>query len=389
MTTVPPATSPLPMPQAPVLALWAALGLAAPAPAQEAPEPDVRRFTFGLSADGSVGRLSSEDDVTTSLSLYPLLDARLAFPNGWVVDLQLAPEAYSSGAGGAMRNLGIDDPYFFASAIVTAPNGLAFGLEADASFNRVEGGLKDETVFVFVETPRLGRLAYGTLGSALSEYCVEALGESTNFSTDDLLTFGTCESPTEEGTLLYRSPDFAGGFAVAASVTRYDDDDLASEAAAESASLALVYAGAQGAAAIEASLAVEYVSEFVNLPENGAGDLLALQAGFARTEGRWKWAVSGAQDFVDDPAEDRTTLAAGLQFTATDRLSLGAGASWGRLGFYQEAVGREGEERSAGITAEYAVIPDRLLVDAALIDVDRDFGDGDDTFVGVGFSFTF
>lgn len=266
---------------------------------------------------------------------------------------------------------------------------MSVGFEADASFNRVEDGLQDETVFAFVEAPRWGRLAYGTLGSALSEYCVEALGESTNFSTDDLVTLGTCESPTEEGTLLYRTPDFAGGYALAASVTRYDADDLASEAAAKSASLALVYAETQGTAEIEASLAVEVISEFANLPESGAADLLAIQAGFARTEGRWKWALSGAQDFVDDPAVDRTTLAAGLQFAASDRLSLGAGASWGRLGLYEKAITRAGRERSAGITAEYALIPDRLLVDAALIDVDRDFGDGDDTFIGVGFSFTF
>jgi hypothetical protein len=368
------------------LALLAAAGLAAPALAQE---EEGRAFAFGLSADGSVGRLRSEDDVTTSLSLYPVLDARLPFAGGWVAEFQLAPEAYSSGAGGAMRDLGLDDPYFFLSATIVAPNGIGFGVEADASFNRVEDGLEDETVFAFVEAPRWGRLAYGTLGSALSEYCVEALGESSNFATDDLLTMGTCESPTEEGTLLYRSPDFAGGFALAASVTRYDDDDLDSEAAAESASLALVYAGTRGAAEIEASLAVEFVSEFVSLPENGAGDLLAVQAGFARAEGRWKWAVSGAQDFVDDPAVDRTTLAAGLQFAATDRLSLGAGASWGRLGLYDKAVARAGHERSAGLTAEIALIPDRLLVDAALIDADRDFGEGDDTFVGVGFSYTF
>jgi hypothetical protein len=346
--------------------------------------------SVGIAIEASLARQSEAGSAST-VDLYPTLTLSGPLGGGWTADLVVAPEFYLSNAPDTLAGFVVDDPYGLVTASVTSPAGVTFGVEVGATFDF--GGndlLIDEERYGFVESERLGRLAFGTVGSAVTEYCVEAPGGSTNFEPDDLVSFGTCEGLSEEGTLLYRSPDLGAGWAIAASYSSSSDSQLDPGLASRSASAALLFAGSVGATELAASVGAERVFDITGAGYNGVGRLLALQSGFTATRGAWTWGASGQVFDLDAPGIDIQSVQLGAAYAASDRLTLSAGAAFARL-MAEDGLsdfGRRANERSGGVTAEYVVVPDRLAFDAGLSVVSRDFDPERDVKFGVGVSIT-
>lgn len=386
------AATPIPYPRH-LLALAALLLLAAAphARAQEMAEASASRsLALGLSADGAIKR-GVEEGGTQSFNLYPTLDLVQPLPGGWRAELSLAPEAYASGAGGGFGGLAADDPYLFLSLTITAPTGLVLGVEADGTYAQDGDRLIDETGFVFVEAPRLGRLAYGVQGSAATEFCVEAPGGTTNFGADDLTTFGTCEGFAERDTLLYNTPVMARGHVLALSVTDSGSERLGDGAATRVIGAAIAYQGDWRGGALEWSVGVERALAFADAPPHGADAGTFLQGGVAWTQGAFTGSLSGGlQRFDGGRGHGKAGLALGLLWQATDRLLVAAGGTAGRI----ERARDEGDavirdaEATLGLAMEYAVIPDCLRLDAGVTVVKRDGEPSSNAVVGVGFAWS-
>jgi hypothetical protein len=368
---------------------------AAPAGAEDAEANEVARVAgvaaaFAIEIDASLSRQRSSGWGTT-VDVYPTLALSGDLAGGWTADLLMAPEFYLTTAPDTLAGFAVDDPYGLVSASLTSPDGVILGIELSATFDF--GGndlLIDESRFGFLESDRFGRLAFGTLGSAMTEYCIEAPGGSTNFDPDDLLGFGTCEGLSEQGTVLYASPAFGPGYSVALSYSSSGDGQLDPGLASRSASAALLFAGAAGAVELEASLGVERVFDISGDGYNGVGDLLAYQAGFAAVDGDWTWGASAQAFDLDEPGVDIQSVQFGAAWTASEALTLSVGAGYARLRAETDGsdIGRRGTERSAGATAEYVVIPDLLAVDVGLAFIRRDFDTRNDLQVGLGLRLT-
>jgi len=341
-------------------------------------------LSFGFSGDGYVAE-SDANGSDTYLGLYPELTLTTTAQSGWSVELYLAPELYLS--SNDTKTFGADDPYAFSSLTITTPGGLSFGAEYETTYLRATDEFVRDAYALFVESSTLGRLAYGDIDSAVGYSCVTAPGGTTNFAADDLTNFGSCESFGFQSTLLYNTPEFGGGYTVYASLSNPSDDDLLAGDPSRTFGLALAYAGDVGGNSLEYTIGVERVTDYFGTPDHGGAHATVVQAGAVYGVGDFSYSASGSAQFYEGTDTTQYGLALGLDWQATERLLLAGGVTHAQIADFSTAGFPTENQTTYGISAEYAVIPDRLTLDIGASHLSAP--SGDDTLIGVGFSVSF
>jgi hypothetical protein len=358
------------------LGLIAVMAIAQPALAET-------EFSFGFGADGYYAD-NSETGSDSYIGFYPFFELGRTFDNGWRADLYAAPELYLS--GNDKKSFGNDDPYTFTSLTITAPGGLSFGAEYETTYVQESSKFVRDAYALFVADPAFGRVAYGDIDSALGFVCLTSPGGTSNFAADDLANFGSCESFGFQSTLLYNTPEI-GGYTVYGSVSNPDDSEIGTGDPSKTFSLALAYTGDLNGHEFVYTFGVERATEYKGASPHGGSHASVYQAGAAYTVGDIVYSASGSLQTFDDTDTQQYGIAAGLDWIATDRLLLSGGATYAQVADFKKPGFPTENQMTYGISAEYALIPDRLTIDAGVSRLEAD--SGDQTLVGVGFGFVF
>ncbi|WP_093014978.1 hypothetical protein [Roseivivax halotolerans] len=340
-------------------------------------------LSFGFSADGYI----AESDMNGSdsyVGLYPEFTLTTTADSGWSVEAYLAPELYTS--SNDEKEFGADDPYTFSSLTITTPGGLSFGAEYESTYLRETEEFFRDAYALFIESDAIGRLAYGDIDSAVGFSCITAPGGTTNFAADDLTNFGSCESFGFQSTLLYNTPDF-NGYTVYASLSNPPDEDLSAGDPSRTFSLALAYAGDVSGNSLEYTIGFERVTDYFGTPDHGGAHATVVQAGATYGIGDLIYSASGSAQFYEGTDTTQFGLALGLDWQATDRLLIGGGVTRAQVADFSTADFSTEHQTTYGLSAEYAVIPDRLTLDIGASRLSAP--SGDDTLIGAGFSVSF
>lgn len=346
-----------------------------------APAQAETELAFGFRADGSTAK-SEANTRDTYLGLYPELTLTTTADSGWSVELFLAPELYLSSED--KRPMGVDDPYALSAVTVTTPAGLSFGAEYEASYLRDTEEFLRNSYGIFIETESFGRLTYGDFDSAVGYRCIIAPGGTTNFLADELSSFGSCESFGFESTLLYTSPLFGRGYTIYASLSDPSDADLFEGDPSRTVALALAYGGDFLGNSLDYTVGLGRVTDFFGIPDHGGSHATVLQAGAIYVVGDLSYSASGSAQFYEGTDTVQYGLAIGVDWQATDRLLVTGGASHARIADFATAGFPSEHQTTYGLSAEYAIIPDRLSLDIGASRLSAI--SGDKTLIGVGFS---
>lgn len=214
-----------------------------------------------------------------------------------------------------------------------------------------------------IGSDRWGTVTVWDASGALDNACVTPAAGSTHFGTEDLLAVSTCGGYADGKVLRYDTPSL-NGFTVSVSAM----DDLLGDAAAgdvdQSVAVAVAYEGVLGEATLRGSIGFDHATSIAGAP----GDPLptAIQAGVNLDWRGWTLGLAGQVE-VGSADGDSRAAGVGVGKEVVEGLTVSAEIAGAQ---YTDA-GDQITEIGGGATIEYALIPDRVLVDAGVNAVHR------------------
>ncbi|MEO6013834.1 MAG: hypothetical protein ABIQ30_09660 [Devosia sp.] len=213
-------------------------------------------------------------------------------------------------------------------------------------------------------------------GTALGTSCVMPTGGSSNFTTEDLMSFGTCTGYSAGSSLLYTSPAMSG-VTVYLSAMADPLNHVAVGDVDTAISAALGFEQELGDAKLTASVGIDKALSL----KGGGGPLPTLfQAG---ANIAWtNWSVGAAGQFEKDSIAggDSWSIGTGASVNITEPWALMAEAA---VSGYQSG-GTPNTQYSLGLVTQYEVVKDVLWLDASLNSTYTDAGGVGTTAYSVG-----
>lgn len=243
------------------------------------------------------------------------------------------------------------------------------------------------TLELYAQSEASGRLAVFDTYDAFYDKCVTPTEGTTNFTTEALMSFGTCAGYNGVQAITFTTPEFGDGFALAFSAMADIKGIVESGEVDSSLSSALTFDRQVGELQYSASLAVDMATGVKDGLPSGQELPITVQAGGTVRWDDWSFGTAAQYEFASIDGGDSWGLGTGISRAVTEQLTLGAELAVDR---YQDS-GTSMDEVSLGATAEYAIISDTLTIDGSLNVLRRTGGGTDETVtqIGTGLIFSF